>query len=291
MKQFKCLIWEGRSERGHGALWRLASASMLILAVFGQVNAQESGADKFKIALGGYALTRYESTLALTEANTGLGVSISPEDTLGVKREQAVFRVDGRYRFNNRHSVTFSWYRIGSNGNRSIQKEIEWVDQNGDPVVIPIGAAVETSLDYDIYKLGYLWSFHNSEKVELAVGGGLHYTRIAVGLTAETTSTGVDARRVNTSVPLPVLSFALGYHVTPKLKWYLKSEFFALAFQDWDGVFTDTSLGLEYNVMRNLALGLGIGSNALRVTEETDDYRFKFDNRISGALFYVAAKF
>jgi hypothetical protein len=291
MMQCNGLSWEGQGDRGRSTLLKLASASILALAVFGQVNAEESGADTFKIALGGYALTRYESSISLTEANSGLGVSISPEETLGVTREQAVFRLDGHYRFNDRHSLSFSWYRIGSQGNRSIQKEIEWVDDNGDPIVIPIGASVETSLDYDIYKLGYLWSFYNSEKVELGVGAGLHFTRIAIGLTAETTSTGVDARRVSTSVPLPVLSFAVGYHVTPKLKWYLKSEFFALAFKDWDGLFTDTALGIEYSVMKNLALGLGIGGNALRVTEETDDYSFKFDNRISGALFYVAARF
>ena len=271
--------------------WKPVGIMMLALAALGPVHADEATPDKFKIAIGGYGLTRYDTDISLTEAGSGLGLAIRPEDTLGVEKKQAVFRLDGHYRFNERHALSFSWYRIGSNGTRSIETEIDWIDQDGNPIVIPVGASVETAVDYDIYKLGYLWTFYNSEKVELMAGAGLHITRIGVGLEAETTSTGIDARRVNTTVPLPVLSFGLTYNVTPKFDWYLKSELFTLKYDDWDGVYTDLTLGMEYSFTDHFSAGLGIGSNALQVTEDTSDYRFEFNNRIVGLLFYVAAKF
>jgi hypothetical protein len=62
-----------------------------------------------------------------------------------------------------------------------------------------------------------IWTFHHSDKVELAAGLGLHVTKIAMGLEAETTSSGVDAKNVSVTAPLPVLSFSLRYNVTPKL--------------------------------------------------------------------------
>jgi len=247
--------------------------------------------DTFKISLGGYTLSRYESSMSLTDKGLGAGISLSPEDTLGMNTEQSVVRLDGNVRFNKEHALTYSWYSISSQGNKAVEEEFDWVDDNGDPITIPVGASVTSSLDYDIIKIGYLWSFHHTDKVELAVGGGFHITSIAIGMTADTTSSGIDTTDVSTTVPLPVLSFALSYHVTPKFSWYLKSEFFALRFNDWEGNYTDSTLGMEYRALKNIGLGIGLGSNALKVSEDTSDYKFIFDNRISGALFYVAAYF
>jgi len=265
-------------------------AAMFVVAI-NHAHAEDAVSDKIRIALGGYALPGFESSISLTDTGLGAGISISPEDTLGVNTEQTVLRLDGRYRFTKKHALTFSWYRIKSDGNKTLTEEIDWVDENGDPITIPIGASVNTTLDYNIFKLGYLWSFHHTDKVELAAGAGLHITRVAIGLSADTTFTGVDATDVSTSIPLPVLSFALTYKVTPKFSWYIKSEIFTLAFDDWKGNYTDGILGMEYRAFKHVGLGIGFGTNALKLSEETSDYKFSYDNRIAGALLYAAAYF
>ena len=219
------------------------------------------------------------------------GISISPEDTLGLKTEQSVVRLDGHYRFTKKHALTFSWYSINSDGNKSLDEEFDWIDENGDTVTIPIGASVDTTLDYDIYKVGYLYSFHHTDKVELAVGAGLHMTRIGVGLNAQATGLTGEVSDVSTTLPLPVLSFALIYQVTPKFSWHIKSEFFALEFDNWDGRYTDTTLGMEYRFFKHVGLGIALAGNSLKVTEDTDDYKFNYDNRITGVMFNVAAYF
>jgi len=265
--------------------------SMTIVSINHAQADEDTVVDSYRISLGGYTLSRYDSAMSLTDRGLGAGISISPEDTLGMNTEQSVIRLDGNVQFNKEHALTYSWYSISSEGNKAVEEAIDWVDDNGDPITIPVGASVASSLDYDIIKVGYLWSFHHTDKVELAVGGGLHLTRVAIGMTAETTSSGIDTTNISTNVPLPVLSLALSYHITPKLSWYLKSEFFALKFNDWDGSYTDNTLGMEYRVIKNMGLGLGFGSNALKISETTSDYKFNFDNRISGVLFYVAAYF
>lgn len=247
--------------------------------------------DKFRIALGAYVVPGFESAVSLTERNLGAGISISPEDTLGLNSEQTVLRLDGHYRFTKKHALTFSWYSINSDGNKTLEEEFEWLDEDGNTITIPVGARVDTALDYDIYKVGYLWSFHNTDKVELSVGAGLHITRIAIGLQADTALTGVDARDVTTSLPLPVLSFALVYKVTPKFSWYLKSEAFALTFDDWEGTYTDALAGMEYRAFKHVGLGVGLGSNALKLSEKTNDYKFSYNNRIAGAFLYIATYF
>lgn len=255
------------------------------------VYAKDPSADKFNLSIGGYTLTRNESEMSLTERNTGAGVSVSPEDTLGLQTEQTVFRLDGRYRFNPEHSVSFSWYSISSNGGKQIDEQFDWVDENGDPITIPVGARVDTQLDYDIYKVAYLWSFYHSDKVELAAGLGLHVTRIAVGLQAETTSSGVDARDTSLTVPLPVLSFGLSYKVTKKLSWYIKSEAFSIELEEWTGTYNDNSLGVDYRLLKNVGVGVGLASNTLKISQDTDEYKFTFGNRIAGLALYVSGMF
>ena len=265
-------------------------AAMLV-ATINLAHAEELVPDKFRISLGSYTLVRYDSTMSLTDPDLGAGISISPEDTLGLSTEQTVLRLTGYYRFSKNHALTYSWYSISSLGNKSLEEEFEWLDENGDTVTVPVGANIDTSLDYDIIKAGYLWSFHHTDKVELAAGAGLHVTRIAVGLNADTTNTGNNTRDISTSVPLPVFSFSLTYHVTPKFYWGLKAEAFALKFEEWDGIYTDSSLAMEYRAFENVGLGIGLNSNSLKITEDTSDYKFTFDNRITGVLLYAAAYF
>ncbi len=257
-----------------------------------EVKTEKKVVDKFRIALGGYFITGYDSAISLTDPDIGAGVAFSPEDTLGLDTRQNVFRLDGYYRFNKEHGLSYSWYRIGANGSKVIDEEINWTDPDGNVITIPIGAQVESVLDYNIIKVGYLWSFYHSDKVELYAGAGLHITKIELGLTASTTTPpGQSASDVNVTAPLPVLSFGLKYKVTPKFGWFIKSEVFALSFDEYTGTYTDANFGMEYRAWKHVGLGVGLGSNSLDLTQTTSNYKFKFRNRITGIHAYVAAYF
>ena len=131
-----------------------------------------------------------------------------------------MLRLDGHYRFNTEHALTFSVYSIRAQGNKILERDVNWQDENGNEITIPIGSRVDTSLDYDIFKAGYLWTFYHTDKLDLAVGAGLHLTRIAVGLDASVSYVGDEVRDVRSTLPMPVLSYGLAYRVTPKFQWY-----------------------------------------------------------------------
>ena len=157
----------------------------LVTMLFASINpalAEDSVPDKFSITIGGYSVFRYDATMSLTHPDPGAGILISPEDTPGLDNKQTVLRLMGHYRFTKKHALTYSWYRISSQGNKMIEKEFEWLDENNGPVTIPLGANVDSSIDYNIFKVAYLWSFHHTNKVEMAVGAGLHVTRFTVDL-------------------------------------------------------------------------------------------------------------
>ncbi len=271
----------------HGLFAVIAFFAMMDLA-----RAEAPQLDKFKFSIGGFFLPRYDSSISMTDPDLGAGVSISPQDTLGVDIESSVLRIDGYYRFSPNHALTYSWYRIDSAGGKTLDRIVEWVDEDGNAIVIPLGAQVTSRLETDILKVGYLWSFHHSDKVELGVGAGLHITRLAIGLDAdETDPPDSSINQVDTSVPLPVVSFLLSYKVTPKLHWYLKSEAFALKFDNWSGHWRDSTLGLEYRAWEHVALGAGFSSYSLDLDEDDPTYQLEFNNTITGGLIYLAAYF
>ncbi len=248
-----------------------------------------AGPQKFKISLGGYSLFRFDSSISVTEPNLGAGIAIDPGDALGIDGEQSVVRLDGRYRFNDKHSLTFSWYKLSSVASKSIEDELTWVDKDGNEIVIPVGASVATDFIFDILKVGYLWSFYQTDKVELAVGGGLHFTKIKLALQAETVASGLfETEDVGVTVPLPVLSFGLKYNVTQRISWYIKSEVFAIKFDTWEGNYTDNTLGFEYRIWKHIGLGVGLGGNALGITQDAEKYTLGYDNQISGVMFFIS---
>jgi len=268
---------------------------LLVISLFAMMNlarAEEVEADKFRFAIGGYAIARYDSSVSMTDPDLGAGISIDPQDTLGMDFKSTVLRIEGYYRFHPKHALTYSWYSIDSTGSKIVNEEIDWVNPDGNPITIPVGAQVTSSLSYDIFKVGYLWSFHHTDKVELGVGAGLHVTQLKVGLDASLTKPpNQSAQRVDTTVPLPVFSLVLNYRVAPKFHWYLKTEAFVVKFDNWAGSYRDATLGMEYRAWKHVALGAGLSSNSLNVEEDDPNYKLKFNNTISGALLYVATYF
>jgi len=97
--------------------------------------------------------------------------------------------------------------------------------------------------------------------------------------------------RKTSLLPLPVLAFNLGYTVSPSLGPIIRSEVFAVSLGGWSGTNTDDNPGLEYRVLDNVAAGFASDSNAIRVTEESGNTRFRFENRLTGLHAFATGHF
>ena len=267
--------------------------SIATLVLLGSGPAMSDEYDRFELAAGGYVVVQYDSVVSLTETNVGVGISFSPRDTLGLDGEQTVFRLDGRYRFKPKHGLTFSWYRISSDSNKTLLDDIDWVDEDGNSVTIPTGTAVDSSLGYDIYKIGYQWSFYRTDKVELAAGAGLHFADVRLELGVESGLFDSELRTATSDVPMPVASFGVEYSVTPRFDWYIDAQLFALDLGEWRGVYSDFQLGVTYQLFEHVGAGMALGSNNLQIVRDYDneDVRFDYNNRVAGIYLFLRANF
>ncbi|MDF0644615.1 MAG: hypothetical protein P0111_11320 [Nitrospira sp.] len=184
----------------------------------------------------------------------GLGAAVDFTNTLGGNSSTDAFRIDGLYRFNERHAVGLSWYRVGLSGNKAINQEI----QVGDNIV-SAGAATQTGLSFNTYRLLYSYSFYRSDKVELAFSPGLYIMKTNFNFAAQGTINGKASSTalVNEQVtlPLPSVGFVLNYNITPKLQFQNRYDFFYLTINDYSGAMFEFYAGLEYRLLKHFAMG------------------------------------
>ena len=48
---------------------------------------------------------------------------------------------------------------------------------------------------------------------------------------------------------------------------------------------------MKYRVIKNLGLGLGLGSDSLKLLEATDKSRFDYSNPVTGMHFFISGNF
>lgn len=210
--------------------------------------------DKLMIRGGWAYVFGATATAAVAGPVLGVGANVDFTNTLGGNSSTDAFRIDGLYRFNDRHAVGLSWYRVGLSGSKTIDQQI----QVGDNVV-SAGAATQTGLSFNTYRLLYNYSFYRSDKVELAFSPGLYVMKTNFNFAAQGTINGTASNTalVNEQVtlPLPSIGMVANYNITPKFQFQSRYDFFYLTIDQYSGTMFEFYAGLEYRLFRHFAMG------------------------------------
>lgn len=243
--------------------------------------------DKFKINVGTMFVTNFETEVQLTPKNAPLSARVNTKDQLGMNNDTNVLRLDGYYRFNNTHSVDFSYFSVRSNGEKTTNRDLTW-----DGNIISAGASIDSHFNMDTYKVNYDYSFYHNDKVELALTVGFHITAIDLGLGASGTVDGNITDSYSSSsaatLPLPVFGFKGEYTIIDKkLFASYKSDYFFLDYDGFRGTLISSALNLEYRFLENVGMGLGYNSNNIYLKADDGDKKLEVTNTLSGALLYL----
>jgi hypothetical protein len=246
--------------------------------------AEEQFPDRFMLRLGGYAVGNAETTARLDSNRVPAGVYVDFADNLGGETSTTAGRVDGLYRVNEKHGVGFSWYALKFNGSRSLDRDINWGDQT-----FPVNARANSEIKLEVYKLNYQYSLFHDEKVELGVLGGFHVMRTSVGISAIGINRSQDE---SVTAPLPVLGTFAEYKFTPRFSAYFNYQFFFITYDDRiKGALQDFLVGLEYRVLRNVALGAAYNRFALDIKSKGDATTLYLNTNWNGGLLYASIYF
>jgi hypothetical protein len=244
--------------------------------------AQSTDSEKFSVSLGIFVTSRDTQT-RLDGEIPGDGTDVDVENDLGFDASDSVFRIDGYYRFNEKHRLDFSWFDLSRTASKTIQKDIEW-----DGEIYPIDTVIDAGLDLNIYKLAYTWSFMRREKGYLGASIGFYVADVGHSITAEeigqSSSRGVTA-------PLPVVGIRGQYDFAEKWSLRGSAEIFAFDYGDFSGSLHDMYAGLDYQAFQNVAIGVGFNSVRFDLDVSKTNFLGNLDWRYDGGLLFFKFNF
>ncbi len=251
---------------GPGYVSLLMSAVALMCLDIPTAMAQSDDDTKFSLSIGVFLTDRSSKTRV--DGTAGMdGTEVDLEGDLGLNRSDSVFRIDGYYRFNQKHRLDFSVFDLSRTASKVIQKDIEWND-----TLFPIDTTVNSDFDLAIYKIAYTWSFMRKDKGYLGVTAGLYIadfgTRLEAEAIGELESSGFTA-------PLPVIGLRGQYDFSEKLSFRASGEIFAIEYEDYSGSLYDIYAGLDYQFFKHVAIGIGV--NAVKINIGISKERFNGD--------------
>ena len=222
--------------------------------------------DKFMFRIASYSVQNADTDILVANSDTGVGVAYSFRDDFGGEDSVTVPRIDLYYRFNDRHRVGFSSFEIDRDGREVLKLEVELDDQT-----YAVGDTLVTDIEYQVLRFAYGYSFYRSERVELGVSAGLHFTSYDFEYQLEDDSRDDSA---DATGPLPMFGFLLSYAMTPKWALHYLAEAFYIEIDNaYKGSFTISEIDVEYRFNNYFTLGAGVSRFSTDL--EADDSGWK----------------
>lgn len=243
------------------------------------------------LRVGGAFLGDFDTELRLDSRRFGRGTTLDFEDDLGFESTADVARADLWWRIdeNRRHRIELSWFDISRRGQKVIDREIQWGDE-----VIPVSAGVDSRFRTKIWKLTYCYNFLVRDTWELGASVGVHGLGIETSLQARNLDLGDE---FEAELPMPLLGLHGEWLVLPRVRVLGSAEALYVEINDLgglvdasdlEGYVLDLRLGVEWEPVRHVGLGLGYNFFELDVSLGEDLLELSGLYRYQGLLAYVS---
>ena len=274
-----CIVWIAASGLVLGALpARAADAD----------EAPDLLNEPFYAALGSYILN--SDTKVRLDGSGQHGNRVDWENTFG-GGDQTRFRIDGYWRFGERHKVRALWFSSSTTESRRLDRDIHWGDET-----FPLSARAEGQIKFDIYELAYEYAFLRRENYEVTGTIGLHYTEFSARISAKAeTSNGTleqdISQKASVGAPLPVLGLR-GMWGLPHHFWLdASAQVFALSIDNISGNVQDYKIALFWQPKKWLGLGLGYNQFGVNVDVGKDRFDGSLDWTYRGPMLFYSGAF
>lgn len=282
------LTCRGRSDVGRigaGLVVGLVGLSASPLAAGGEPNLL---VDPFHLSLGTF-FVKFDPTVRL-DGQAGIGTPVDWKRTFG-GGDLTRFRVDGSWRFRDRHKLRAAWFNYSRTRSASIDQEISWGDE-----VFPVDAEVQSKFDFDVYQLSYEYVLRRRESHKLAASVGVHVTDLSASLSARGSIDGGGPRRAgaetgSAAAPLPVIGLN-GLWALPNDLWLnAMAQYFYLETGDYKGRIQDYRVALIWQPQKWLGVGLGYDYFSLDVEVDRPRFTGTLDWTYRGPMLFYSASF
>lgn len=244
--------------------------------------------DPWQLSLGSFIVDT--DTEVRLDGDTQGGTNVDWENTFG-SGDVTRFRIDGQWRFAERHKARFMWFSSSRSSSRTLEEEINWGDET-----FPVDATVDAEFDFDVYELAYEYAFLRRDTYEVSGTIGLHYTELSLRLAAEAelssgTLTADIEEEGSVGAPLPVIGLR-GLWQLPHNFWIdAQAQFFAISIDEYDGSLQDYKVTVNWQPKKWLGIGLGYNRFEVDVDVDADKFNGSLDWTYEGPMLSYSAVF
>jgi hypothetical protein len=198
------------------------------------------------------------------DGDLGQGTSVNWGDTFGDK-DVTRFRLDGLYRFSDRHHLRLMYTDYRRQTTRSLDEDITWGDDT-----LPAGSSATASSSFTIIEAAYEYAFRHSAAMELAGTFGVHYTTFGATLKAQVPGgpSGTLGGKASVNAPLPVFGLRGMWRLGRDFYLDAQAQYFALAIDNVDGRLLNYRAAVTWQPRKYLGIGLGYDSFNVEVDVE-----------------------
>lgn len=272
----------------------LCSAALVAAASFHAAaeGVVRPGQEKWTFMLGAF-LPAFETKMQVDNDQLGTGDNVDLENDLGVDQDESGGWFGVEWRFAPRHRLGFTYSRFTLDGQRTAARDLQIGDE-----IFPAGATVSSRLRLEIIPITYSYSFLKSERHELAVTAGLHWSRLEFSVQGSASLGAQDISRDTASdadVPLPLFGLRYDHHFSDRWSAGVSAAVFALEFGEdtwsFEGSLWSVRLHAEYRFARNFGIGVALDGFDIDVDLGTNSWNGGFDYGYWGPQIYLTARF
>ncbi|MCP4769283.1 MAG: hypothetical protein GY875_23875 [Gammaproteobacteria bacterium] len=239
--------------------------------------------EKFMFRVANYQIDSADTKITVFN-NQGLGAGYSFSRDLGGDDSATVPRIDMYYRFNERHRIEFSTFSMDRDGTKILELEVDIEDQT-----FSIGEQLTSDISYELYRLGYSYSFFHSDRVELAVSVGLNITKYEFDFENED---GTKTSKSDATAPLPMFGLRVGYAINSDWSVHYLAESFFIEIEDtFKGSLLNNEVNLQYRFLDNFLVGGGITHVGTDLNASDSDWKGGVNDSYSGYLLFAGFYF
>ena len=239
---------------------------------------------KYALSLGVFFPTRTIDLRAGANVQ-GPETEVDFTKSLGIDREDQEFEVDFLWRFGEKWSMSGQYFKGTGQASRTLEEDVTWND-----IVFEEGSFVRSKTELTLFRVFFGRSFGSDERVEAGIGAGLHWLDLGASIEGEIlVGDGLEFREEAVAAKAPLPNIGAWYRRSLSPRWALQArlDWFSANIDEYDGGLLNMSVGAEFKLFENAALGVAYNSFGLDVGVDNSDWSGDADISYDGPFAYV----
>ncbi len=205
---------------------------------------------------------------------------------------ETTFALNFMWRFSksNKWSLRAEYFKISNREQATLAEDIEWED-----LIFKQGSSVTGGFGIALYKIFFGRTISRGDKHELGGGLGVHLLDVSAFIegNAQINEDVFDFTKSEVSIVAPLPNIGFWYFYAPTEKWSLTArlDWFGIKIGDFGGSLWNISPGVNYNIFKNIGLGLSYKFFSVDVDVDKDEWKGNFNMTFSGPAFTINAFF